>query len=280
MKTICAFLAAMACLGVALPAFAQRLPLERVKLPPGFEISVFADKVPGARSLALGKDGVLFVGTLAEGRVYAVRYRGSRATQVITVASGLELPNGVALRDGALYVAEVSRVLRFQDIEERLSSLSSKPLTPTVVTERFPRETHHGWKFIRFGPDGWLYVPVGAPCNICEPDPGRYALVSRIRPDGTGYEVIARGVRNSVGFDWDPQTRDLWFTDNGRDMLGDELPSDELNHAPRPGMHFGFPYCHEGDIADPQYGGKRACAEFTPPAAKLGPHVAALGMRF
>jgi glucose/arabinose dehydrogenase len=148
-----------------------------------------------------------------------------------------------------------------------------------VITDRFPRETHHGWKFIRFGPDGWLYVPVGAPCNIGEPDPA-HALISRIKPDGTAYEVFARGIRNSVGFDWDPRSKELWFTDNGRDMLGDDLPSDELNHAARAGMHFGYPYCHQGDTADPEFGGKRACAEFAPPAVKLGAHVASLGMRF
>ena len=256
-------------------ACAQRLPLERIKLPPGFEISVFADNVPEARSLALGANQVLFVGTRASS-VYAVRYRDAKATQVITLASDLRMPNGVAVRDGALYVAEVSRILRFDDIEKHLAA----PPRPVVVADRFPRETHHGWKFIRFGPDGWLYVPVGAPCNICEPDPSRYALISRIRPDGSGYEVFARGIRNSVGFDWDPRTRELWFTDNGRDMLGDDLPSDELNHAPRPGMHFGYPYCHQGDTADPEFGSKRACSEFSPPAVKLGPHVAALGVRF
>jgi glucose/arabinose dehydrogenase len=261
---------------LACPAFAQRLPLERIKLPPGFEISVFAENVPNARSLALGKNNVLFVSTRSAGKVYAVRYRDGRSTQVITLASGLNMPNGIALRDGALYVAEVNRVLRFDDIEARLDH----PPTPAVVTERFPGDGHHGWKFIRFGPDGMLYVPVGAPCNVCDPDADRYALISRIRPDGSGYEVYARGVRNSVGFDWHPETGELWFTDNGRDMMGDDMPSDELNHAPRPGMHFGFPYCHQGDTPDPEHGGKRACAALAPPAAKLGPHVAALGMRF
>jgi glucose/arabinose dehydrogenase len=255
-------------------ALAQRLPLERIKLPPGFEISVFADSVPEARSLALGRNNVLFVGTRAD-RVYAVRYRDAKATQVVTIASGLRMPNGVALKDGALYVAEVNRILRFDDIE---AQLDARP-KPAVVTDRYPGETHHGWKFIRFGPDGWLYVPVGAPCNICEPDP-RHGLISRIRPDGSGYEVFARGVRNSVGFDWDPRTQSLWFTDNGRDMLGDDLPSDELNHAPKPGMHFGYPYCHQGDTADPEFGSKRACSEFSAPAVKLGAHVASLGMRF
>ena len=266
--TCCAFAFAQA-------ASAQRLPLERIKLPPGFEISVFAEEVPEARSLALGKSNVLFVGTRAD-RVYAVRYRDAKAVQVITLASGLRIPNGVALKDGALYVAEVNRILRFDDIE---AQLDARP-KPVVVTDRYPRETHHGWKFIRFGPDGRLYVPVGAPCNICDPDPVRYALISRIQPDGSGYEVFARGVRNSVGFDWDPRSKELWFTDNGRDMLGDELPSDELNHAPKTGMHFGYPYCHQGDTADPEFGRKRACSEFAPPVVKLGPHVASLGMRF
>ena len=267
----------LACLALAVAqaAPAQRLPVELIKLPPGFEIGVFADDVPDARSLALGKGKVLFVGTRSDGRVYAVRYQDAKATQVITLASGLRMPNGVAVRDGALYVADVSRILRFDDVEAHLEA----PLKPVVVTDRFPRETHHGWKFVRFGPDGWLYVPVGAPCNICEPDAARYALISRIRPDGSGYEVFARGVRNSVGFDWDPRTKELWFTDNGRDWLGEDLPSDELNHAPRGGMHFGYPYCHQGDTADLEFG-KRACSEFSPPAVKLGPHVAALGMRF
>ena len=263
-------------IALAAPAAAQRSPLERIKLPPGFEISLFADNVPNARSMALGRGDVLFVGTRSAGKVYALRFREGRATQVLTLASGLNMPNGVAFRDGALYVAEVSRILRFDDIEARLEHLPA----PVVVTDRFPADTHHGWKFIRFGPDGWLYVPVGAPCNICEPDPGRHALISRIRPDGSGYEVIARGVRNTVGFDWHPETMELWFTDNGRDWLGDDRPSDELNHAPRAGMHFGYPYCHQGDTPDPQFGQGRACSEFVAPVVNLGAHVAALGMRF
>jgi len=286
MKTILSSLVlrwSLACLALAAaqPAPGQRLQLDKIKLPPGFQISVFADNVPNARSLALGKNNVLFVSTRAAGRVYAVRYHDARATQVITLASGLNMPNGVALNDGALYVAEVNRILRFDDIEARLDLFATGvPNKPVVVTGRFPSETHHGWKFIRFGPDGWLYVPVGAPCNICAPDPERHALIARIRPDGSDYEVVARGVRNSLGFDWDPRTKELWFTDNGRDWLGDELPSDELNHAPRQGMHFGYPYCHQGDTPDPDFGHKRACSEFAPPAVKLGPHVAALGMRF
>jgi glucose/arabinose dehydrogenase len=266
--------AGVAFLALAAQAEAQRLPLDTVKLPPGFEIRVFADKLPSARSMALGPDGVLFVGTRGD-RVYAVRYHGDKATQVITVASGLNMPNGVAFRDGALFVAEISRILRFDDIVAKLDS----PPRPVVVTDRFPGDRAHGLKVIHFGPDGWLYVPVGAPCNVCERNPDRYALMSRVRPDGSGYEVFARGIRNTVGFDWDPRTKELWFTDNGRDMMGDDLPSDELNHAPRPGMHFGFPYCHQGDTPDPEFG-RRGCAEFTPPVVKLGPHVASLGMRF
>ena len=267
-----ALLAVLAC---TTAAGAQTRSLDKIRLPPGFSIEVFADNVPNARSMTWGAKGTLFVGTRSEGRVYAVRHDGRKATRIVTLVSGLNMPNGVAFNNGALYVAEVNRILRFDNIEERLDN----PPAPVVVTDRFPREGHHGWKFIRIGPDGWLYVPVGAPCNICEPDE-RHAMISRIRLDGSGYEVVARGVRNSVGFDWHPDSKALWFTDNGRDMLGDEIPSDELNHAPRPGMHFGFPYCHQGDLPDPEYGAKRSCREFTPPVVNLGPHVAALGMRF
>ena len=254
---------------------AQRLPLERIKLPPGFEISVFAGDVPNARAMTLGERGTLFVGSRHAGRVYAIRVRDGKAAGTFTIASGLTMPVGVAFRDGALYVSEVSRILRFDRIEANLEN----PPKPVVVSDRFPGETHHGWKFIAFGPDGKLYVPVGAPCNICEPDPDRYANIMRMNPDGSGLEVYARGVRNSVGFDWSP-AGELWFTDNGRDTLGDDIPDDELNRAPRPGLHFGYPYCHAGDVADPEYGGRRPCAEFQRPAVRLGPHVAALGMRF
>jgi glucose/arabinose dehydrogenase len=182
----------------------------------------------------------------------------------------------VAFRDGALYVAEISRILRFDNIEASLR----KPPKPVVVFAKLPRESHHGWKFIAFGPDGWLYVPVGAPCNICEANPDVYAAIHRIKPDGSQFEVFARGIRNTVGFDWDPRTGDMWFNEHGRDMMGDDLPSCELNHAPKAGMHFGFPYCHQGDTPDPEYGAKRKCSEFTPPALKQGGHVAPDGLRF
>ena len=270
------------CLAIlSLPACSGPLPLDKIKLPPGFRIELYADNVPGARSLALGTNGVLFVGTRTEGKVYAVldKARRNRADEVITLAAGLNMPNGVAFRDGALYVAEVNRILRFDNIEAHLRG-APKPVV--VVYDHFPTETHHGWKFIRFGPDGMLYVPVGAPCNICEPDPARYAAIFRLRVDTPGAtpEQFARGVRNTVGFDWDPATRELWFTDNGRDWLGNNMPPDELNHAPRPGLNFGYPYCHGRAIADPEFGKLHACSEFTPPALELGAHVAALGMRF
>jgi glucose/arabinose dehydrogenase len=261
---------------------AQKLPLELVKLPPGFRIEVLAE-VPNARSLALGPRGTLFAGSRSGGKVHALELApapggGYRAGKLHVIASGLSMPNGVALRDGALYVAEVSRILRFERIEERLEA----PPAPVVVYDKLPGETHHGWKFIRFGPDGLLYVPVGAPCNVCERDPERYAVIGRldVAAPAPRFEAFARGVRNSVGFDWHPQSRELWFTDNGRDWLGDERPADELNRAARPGLHFGFPHCHQGDLPDPEFGRSRACAEFEPPARKLGPHVAALGLRF
>ncbi len=267
--------AAFACC-LAAPAAAQSLPLKSIKLPPGFEIGLFADDVPNAREMALGDKGTLFVGSAQAGRVYAIPVRDGKAAGALTIASGLAMPVGVAFRGGALYVSDVSRILRFDGIEANLE----KPGKPVVVSSRFPTDTHHGWKFIAFGPDGKLYVPVGAPCNICEPDPDRYANIMRMNPDGSALEVYARGVRNSVGFDWDPLTKEMWFTDNGRDALGDDVPDDELNHAPRAGMHFGYPYCHAGEVPDPEFGGKRPCSGFQRPAVKLGPHVAALGMRF
>ncbi|SBT09611.1 putative L-sorbosone dehydrogenase [Candidatus Accumulibacter aalborgensis] len=265
---------------ISMIAAASELPLERIKLPQGFTIELWA-RVDNARQMALGQHdghgGTVFVGSMRAGKVHAVSFGANFKVQGVTlIASGLQLPVGVAYREGSLYVSAVSRILRYDDIERRLDH----PPAPVLVTGSLPGDTHHGWKFIAFGPDGKLYVPVGAPCNICDPDPLRHAHILRMNPDGSGLEVYARGVRNSVGFDWQPQTSELWFTDNGRDMLGDDLPPDELNHAPRAGMHFGYPYCHAGDLPDPDFGARRKCAEFTAPAQKLGPHVAALGMRF
>jgi len=264
--------------GAAGPSRHSRLPVSEIHLPPGFAIDVYTDQVPNAREMALSPRGILYVGSNGAGKVYAVvdRDRDGHADQVYTVASGLRMPSGIAYRDGALYIGDVSTVLRLDGIDDRLAN----PPAPKVVTASFPADEHHGWKFIAFGPDGLLYVPVGAPCNVCDRKEPIYASITRIRPDGSGREIFARGVRNTVGFDWDPKTHELWFTDNGRDWLGDDSPPDELNHAPKAGLHFGFPYCHGGDIADPELGKGHPCSQFTPPARKLGPHVAAIGMRF
>ena len=254
---------------------ADELPLSRIVLPKGFAIEVVA-RLPNARQMALGDGNVLYVGSREAGKVYAVELdAGYRALKSHVIASGLQMPVGVAWHQGSLYVSAVSRILRF----DKLTGHLAQPPTPVIVVDDLPGETHHGWKFIAFGPDGKLYVPVGAPCNICEPD-SAHALILRMGADGGGREVVARGVRNSVGFDWNPLTGSLWFTDNGRDMLGDDQPPDELNRAAHAGLNFGFPYCHGGDLPDPEYGARHACREFTAPAQNLGAHVAALGMRF
>lgn len=266
----------VACVSWVVPASAA-LPIDKIKLPPGFEISVFAENVVNARSLTLGDAQTLFVSTRTEGKIYAIKHDGIKAQKVITIASGLNRPNGVAFRKGALFVAEIDRILRYDNIEAQLEN----PPKPVVVTSQYPSDGHHGWKFIRFGPDGLLYVPIGAPCNICEPgDP--YASITRINVDTPNAkpEVFARGIRNTVGFDWNPKTGDLWFTENGRDMLGDDIPPEELNRAEKAGQHFGYPYCHGGDIVDPEFGSKRACKEFTAPEVKFQAHSAGLGMRF
>ncbi|MET3229860.1 UNVERIFIED_ORG: glucose/arabinose dehydrogenase [Burkholderia sp. 1263] len=225
--------------------------------------------------MALSPKGILYIGSF-DGRVYALELQNGRATARHVLASGLDMPVGVAWRDGALYVSAVSKILRFDAIDTRLNN----PPKPTVVTDKLPAETHHGAKFIAFGPDGKLYVPQGAPCNVCLKDRGRYALIGRMDPDGSHYEVVARGIRDTVGFDWHPVTHELWFTDNGRDLMGDDVPDDELNRAPRAGMDFGFPYCHGVGTTDPEFGKDHPCSSFMPPAVKLGAHVAALGMRF
>ncbi len=252
--------------------------LSNIKLPPGFSISIYADDVPNARSLALSPNGILFVGSRKAGKVYAVidQDKDYKADKVITIAKRLNMPNGVAFRDGDLYVAEVHRIIKFKDIEKKLAD----PGPPEIINDTYPRDKWHGWKFIRIGPDNKLYVPVGAPCNICEPEKPPYATITRLNLDGTGLEIFARGVRNSVGFDWHPKTGELWFTDNGRDFMGDNLPPDELNNAPEPGMHFGFPYRHGRNINDPQFGNQSPLVDFTPPVQELDAHVASLGMRF
>jgi glucose/arabinose dehydrogenase len=278
-QTLACFALAIASVGCrAHSAEPSPIPLDQIKLPPGFHIEVYSASVPGARSMALGSNGTLFVGTREEGRVYALLdHKGAdRADEVITLARGLDEPNGVALHEGSLYVAESTRIIRFDDIEARLKNAPS----PVVVYDKLPRQAEHSWKYLRIGPDGKLYFTIGAPCNICIPRDDRQATISRMNPDGSDFEIYARGVRNSIGFDWDPQTGQLWFTDNGRDMMGDDIPSDELNHAPQIGMHFGYPYCHQGDISDPEFGRLHPCEQFVVPEVKLGPHVASLGMHF
>jgi glucose/arabinose dehydrogenase len=252
--------------------------LSEITLPSGFRIAVYAGDVPGARQMAVGPAGVVFVGSRSEGKVYALvdRDGGNRADQVHVVASRLNSPSGIAFRDGALYVGAVNRILRFRDVARDLA----RPPRPEVVSDAYPSDASHGWKFIAFGPDGKLYVPVGAPCNICTPPGPLHATITRLDLAGGEPEVVARGVRNSVGFDFDPATGDLWFTDNGRDWLGDDQPPDELNHLTKVGEHFGFPFCHGDGIRDPEHNAGRSCGEFTAPARALGPHVAAIGMRF
>jgi glucose/arabinose dehydrogenase len=268
-----AFAAAFAATGTA--AAPQ---LDKLRLPDGFRVELLTDAVPNARQMALGRHadgkGIVYVGS-TQGKVYAVEYGPSGRADVRTVAANLQLPTGVAYRDGALFIGALTRVLRLDGIDDKLAA----PPAPVVVSDRFPSETHHGRRFIAFGPDGKLYVAVGAPCNVCLPD-DRHGVIQRMNVDGGAIETVARGVRNSVGFDWSPVDRTLWFTDNGRDMLGDDLPADELDRVTRTGEHFGYPFCHQGDSADPEFGSQRACSEFTAPAAKLGAHVAALGMRF
>jgi len=251
--------------------------LFQIELPEGFSIGIYSKKVPGARSMCLSSNGILYVGTRKQGNVYALldRNKDFVADKVITIASNLNSPNGVALRDGDLYVAEISRVLKFKDINNNLKN----PPKPEIVNESFPNDEHHGWKFIRFGPDDKLYIPVGVPCNVCLKEDKRYASIMRMNSDGSSLEVYAHGVRNTVGFDWNPQTGVFWFTDNGRDWMGDNRPPDELNKASKKGLHFGFPYCHGRDVQDPKYTGRK-CSEFIAPELELGPHVAALGMRF
>jgi glucose/arabinose dehydrogenase len=244
-------------------------------LPEGFRIDLYATDVVDARSMTLGDDGTLFVGSRRAGTVLALRDDDGDgvAERRWLIADGLRMPNGVAFGNGALYVAENHRLIRFDQIERRLSN----PPAPVVLTH-LPERDHHGWRFLRFGPDGRLYLSIGAPCNVC--DQQGFGLIMRLEPDGSGQQVVARGVRNSVGFDWEPATGNLWFTDNGRDWLGDDLPSDELNRVTATGQHFGFPFCHDGDLPDPEYGQQRRCSDFIAPALALGAHVAPLGMRF
>lgn len=253
------------------------LHLDKLQLPKGFKVEIYASDIKNARSLCLSPEGTLYVGTRSAGNVYALKDTDgdNRCDKKFTLLTEGNMPNGVAVKDGDLYIAEVNRILKIPAVESRLED----PGTPEVVFDKYPTESHHGWKYIAFGPDGKLYVPVGAPCNICESD-SIYATITRINPDGSGMEIVQKGIRNTVGFAWQPGTNNLWFTDNGRDMMGDDIPDCELNHATQERMNFGYPYCHQGDVADPEFGAKHPCSDFTPPAARMGPHTAPLGMTF
>jgi glucose/arabinose dehydrogenase len=265
------------CLAFAEPNSHQDI-LKQLRVPQDFTLSIFAENLSNARSLALGDNGVVFVGTGSEGTVYAVQDNNNDgvADKRYVIASRLYMPNGVAYKNDSLYVAEVNRIIRFDHIAQQLAN----PPKPIVVYDQFPSDQHHGWKYLRFGPDNKLYTTVGAPCNICEPEKPIYSSLVRLNADGSNFELLARGIRSSVGFDWQPETDALFFTENGRDYLGDDLPPDELNRWTTSGEHFGFPYCHGGDISDPEFGAGKKCGQFIAPAWKFKAHMAPLGLRF
>jgi glucose/arabinose dehydrogenase len=248
------------------------LPVERIRLPEGFTIEVYASGLRTARGLSFAPDGTLFVGS-KDGKVYAVKPNG----RTVTVTQGLNMPVGVDFFEGDLYISSLSEIVRIENV---LGNLNNNP-PPRVLIDTLPRDRHHGWKFIKVGPDRKLYVPVGAPCNVCERKDERYASILRMNLDGSGLELVASGVRNTVGFDWHPDSGELWFTDNGRDLMGDDIPPDELNRAPQTGLHFGFPYLHGSSVQDPRFWEDRPVgANFRLPEHEFPAHVAALGMRF
>jgi len=259
--------------------------ISKLLLPPGFELEVLVDNVPNARQMALSDTGVLYVGTRRKGDVYAVTGWQSDASPaglasvepvVHTIASGLSMPSGLAFRDGSLYVGALDRILMFENIDARLDL----PGDPKVITDALPDKEHHGWKYLSFGPDGALYVPVGAPCNICKSDDPRFASILRMDPESGETTLYAEGIRNTVGLAWHPENGNLYFSDNGRDMLGDDVPAEEINRVTQPGKHYGYPYIHAGDVVDPKFGKNRKAAEFEAPLLKIQAHSAALGIDF
>ncbi|MBQ62428.1 MAG: sorbosone dehydrogenase [Gammaproteobacteria bacterium] len=260
-------------------AATSSLPLEKLNLPPGFSIRVFAE-VDNPRQLALSKNGTIYAGSLAAGKVYAILDDDGDylADRVLTLDSNLTMPSGLTIKGKDLYVGAVNRILRYSDIDSQLAA----PPKPEVVLDSLPDKRHHGWKFIDFGPDGYLYIPIGAPCNLCLSDDKRFASMLRINlsHENPAMEIFAQGIRNSVGFDWHPVTHELWFTDNGSDNMGDEIPPCELNHAPDAGLHFGFPFFHGNNFRDTNFGGRRNEKEYRVPALALVPHSAPLGMMF
>ncbi|MFZ9653587.1 MAG: PQQ-dependent sugar dehydrogenase [Steroidobacteraceae bacterium] len=274
MRSSLAALALAAASALCATAMAAAPDLSLLKLPSGFRIEVWADGVDNARSMVRSDSGTVFVGTRTAGKVYAIREREGRR-EVRVIAQGLNVPNGVALQGGALYVAENDKISRYDDIESKLDAPSAPALVTKLTADRW-----HGWRYIAFGPDRKLYVTLGAPCNVCDKDAEGYSQIVRMNADGSGREVVAHGVRNSVGLTWHPQTRELWFTDNGRDMLGDDLPPCEINRVKKIGAHYGFPFCHAGDVVDPEFGKLGRCEDTVAPVQRLGAHVAPLGLQF
>ena len=256
------------------PKAAADIPVDKIKVPPGFKVELWASGIHNARTMTWGDKGTLFVGSRVAGQVYAIVDKGG-TREVKVISKGLTMPNGVAFKDGTLYVAELSKIWKLEKIEDNLDN----PGEPKMVFETLPKDAPHGWKYLAFGPDGKLYFNIGAPCNICIP-PDTHANISRINADGSGFEYWAHGVRNSVGFDWHPVTKHLYFTTHARDWLGDELPNDRFDVAPKKGLHFGFPFCHQGDLLDPEFGKGKHCTDYQKPLLKTGPHIAGNGVEF
>lgn len=256
------------------PLKASEVPVEKLKAPPGFKVELWAAELSNARAMTWGDKGTLFVSSRVAGNVYAVVDKGA-TREVKVIAKGLNLPNGVAFKNGTLYIAEVSKISKMEGIEDKLDS----PPQLVTVYDTLPKDLPHGWKYLAFGPDGKLYFNIGAPCNICLP-PDTHANISSVNVDGTGFEYFAHGVRNSVGFDWHPVTKELYFSMHARDWLGNDSPSDRLDYAPKKGMHFGFPFCHQGDTLDPEFGKGKQCNDYVKPILKTGPHVAGNGVMF
>ena len=260
--------------------------LEKIELPDGFKIEIYASDVENARSMTVSPSGTIFVGNRKSDNVFALidENNDGKVDKKYLITDKLKnMPNGVAFHNGNLYVAEVNKIWVFKDIENKLKLIDENglyPEDPILITDDFPSDKHHGWKYIAIGPDNKLYVPVGAPCNICESRDEIYSTITRMDLDGSNREIYARGVRNTVGFTWNKQTEEMWFTDNGRDMLGDNYPPCELNKVTKPDQHYGYPYCHGGDISDPEFGTKFSCEDFIKPMQNLGPHVAPLGLKF
>ena len=260
--------------------------LEKIVLPDGFKIEIYASDVENARSMTVSPSGTVFVGNRKSDNVFALidENKDGKVDKKYLITDKLKnMPNGVAFHEGDLYVAEVNKIWVFKDIENKLKLIDENgfyPEDPILITDDFPSDKHHGWKYIAIGPDNKLYVPVGAPCNICESRDEIYSTITRMDLDGSNREIYVRGVRNTVGFTWNKETGEMWFTDNGRDMLGDNYPPCELNKVTKPDQHYGYPYCHGGDISDPEFGSKYACEDFIKPMQNLGPHVAPLGLKF